>query len=146
MNILNTSIVSNTEMIKNYKDCRKKAEKLNKIFILKNNQPDAVLFSINKYEKLSEFIEYLDNLEEADLLELQTCLPQNGISEMNSLKQLVLELQDNENVMAANIELTTNEVNIKMDEIRNEVLKGHNKILGELKNTSEVLAKKINEL
>lgn len=61
MNILNTSIVSNTEMIKNYKDCRKKAEKLNKIFILKNNQPDAVLFSINKYEKLSEFIEYLDN-------------------------------------------------------------------------------------
>ena len=52
MNILNTSIVSNTEMIKNYKDCRKKAEELNKIFILKNNQPDAVLFSINKYEKL----------------------------------------------------------------------------------------------
>jgi len=67
MNILDKAIVSNTEMIKNYKSCRKKAESLSKVFILKNNQPDAVLFSINKYEKLSVFIEYLDDLSEGEL-------------------------------------------------------------------------------
>ena len=63
--IFSTSmIVSNSDMIKNYKTCRDKAEGLGKIFILKNNQPDAVLFSISKYEKVSAFIEYLEHMEE----------------------------------------------------------------------------------
>ncbi|MBK5215928.1 MAG: hypothetical protein JJE53_03960 [Candidatus Pacebacteria bacterium] len=45
INILANAIVANTDMIKNYKTCREKAEVFSKIFILKNNQPDAVLFS-----------------------------------------------------------------------------------------------------
>lgn len=145
MNILDIAIVSNTDMMKNYKDCRKKAGNLNKIFILKNNQPDAVLFSINKYEKLSAFIEYLDNLDEEDLLELHESLPKNGFSEMDELKQMILELQKNEKTMAASIDHVSNEVHTKMDDIKNEVIGGHNKILGELKSTSDVLSKKINE-
>lgn len=146
MNILDIAIVSNTEMIKNYKDCRKKAENLNKIFILKNNEPDAVLFSINKYKELSEFIEYLDNAGEEALLELRKCLPQNEISDMSKLKQTIVDLQKNDKTMEASIEHTTDEVNIKMDEIKNEVVGGHNKILGQIKNTTEDLSKKINEL
>ena len=63
MNISTKSIVSNTEMIKNYKSCRQKAESLGKIFVLKNNQPDSVLFSITEYERLSVFIEYVENIE-----------------------------------------------------------------------------------
>jgi len=146
MNILGIAIVSNTEMIKNYKDCRKKAENLNKIFILKNNEPDAVLFSINKYKELSEFIEYLDNVGEEDLLELRKCLPQNEISEMSKLKQMIVDLQKNEKTMAASVEHITNEVHIKMDEIKDEVVGGHSKILGQIENTTEDLSKKINEL
>lgn len=146
MNILDIAIVSNTEMIKNYKNCRKKAENLNKIFILKNNEPDAVLFSINKYKELSEFIEYLDNVREEDLLELRKCLPPNEISEMSKLKQMIVDLQKNEKTMAASVEHITNEVHIKMDEIKNEVMGGHNNILGQIKNTTEDLSKKINEL
>ena len=67
MNISARAIVSNSEMIKNYKECREKAEGLGKIFILRNNQPDAVLFSIAEYERLSGVIEYLESLEEEEL-------------------------------------------------------------------------------
>jgi len=67
MNILTKAIASNSEMIKNYKACREKAEIFGKIFIFKNNQPDAVLFSISEYERLSSFIEHLESLEEEDI-------------------------------------------------------------------------------
>lgn len=63
MNIVMEAIVSNSEMIKNYKSCREKAEELGKIFILKNNQSDAVLFSIDEYQRISVVIEYLECLD-----------------------------------------------------------------------------------
>ena len=44
MNISTKAIVSNSEMIKNYKSCREKAEIFGKIFVLKNNQPDEYCF------------------------------------------------------------------------------------------------------
>ena len=68
MNISTKMIVSNSEVIKNYKNCREMAENIGKIFILKNNQPDAVLFSIVEYERVSVFLEYLENLEEKDIV------------------------------------------------------------------------------
>lgn len=61
MDISIKAIVSNSEMMRNYKTCREKAEKCGKIFILKNNQPDAVLFSIQEYEKLSVIIKYMES-------------------------------------------------------------------------------------
>jgi len=67
MNISTKKIVSNSEMIKNYKACREKAQSLGKIFILKNNQPDAVLMPIAEYERLSVLIEYLEGLEEKEI-------------------------------------------------------------------------------
>ena len=67
MNISTKSIVSNSDMIKNYKACREKAQFNGKIFILKNNQPDAVLFSIDEYERLSVFIEYMEGMEDKDI-------------------------------------------------------------------------------
>lgn len=78
MNILTKAIVSNSEMIKNYKACREKAESFGKIFILKNNQLDAVLFSIGEYERLSVFIEYLESLEEKDIAKFIESLPKEG--------------------------------------------------------------------
>ncbi|MGB4439108.1 MAG: hypothetical protein WBJ13_07780 [Sedimentibacter sp.] len=70
MNISTKAIVSNSEMIKNYKACREKAESLGKIFVLKNNQPDAVLMPISEYEKYSVFIEYMENLDENEIIKL----------------------------------------------------------------------------
>ena len=72
------AIVSNSEMIKNYKACREKAEILGKIFVLKNNQPDAVLFSIAEYERLSVLIEYMESLEEKDIAKVIESLPKEG--------------------------------------------------------------------
>ena len=56
MKVLTSALVSNSEMIRNYKTCRDKAEELGKIFIMKNNQVDAVLFSVAEYERLSDII------------------------------------------------------------------------------------------
>jgi len=67
MNIRAKSIVSNSDMIKNFKSCRMKAESYGKIIILKNNQPDAVLFSISEYERLSAIIECVEGLDEQEL-------------------------------------------------------------------------------
>lgn len=78
MNISAKAIVSNSDMIKNYKDCREKAESFGKIFILKNNQPDAVLFSIAEYERLSAFIEYMESLEDQDMEKVIESLPKEG--------------------------------------------------------------------
>jgi hypothetical protein len=63
MRIHSAAIVSNSEITANYKSCRDKAEHMGKIFIFKNNQPDAVMFPIAEYERLSSVIEYLDDLD-----------------------------------------------------------------------------------
>lgn len=89
MNVSTKAIVSNSEMIKNYKACREKADKLGKIFILKNNQPDAVLFSMAEYERLSGFIEYLETLEETDIKAFFGSLPKAGKRKRYSFDQLI---------------------------------------------------------
>jgi len=55
-------------MIKNYKACREKAETFGKIFILRNGQPDAVLFSVAEYKRLSDFIEHLESPGAKDII------------------------------------------------------------------------------
>jgi PHD/YefM family antitoxin component YafN of YafNO toxin-antitoxin module len=85
-------IVSNSDMIKNYKTCRDKAEALGKIFILKNNQPDAVLFSISEYERVSAFMEYLEHMEDKDVTKLYENLPEGGLRVKKSIEQLRNEL------------------------------------------------------
>lgn len=66
MKISTHAIVSNSDMIKSYKACREKAESFGKIFILKNNQPDAVLISAAEYEKSSAIIEYIGTLDDEE--------------------------------------------------------------------------------
>ncbi len=88
MNISTKAIVSNSEMIKNYKACREKAETFGKIFILKNNQPDAVLFSVTEYERLSVFIEYMESLEEKDIAKVVELLPKEGARKQYSIDHL----------------------------------------------------------
>ena len=87
MNILTKAIVSNSEMIKNYKACRVKAESFGKIFIFKNNQPEAVLFSIIEYERLSTIIEYLESLEEEDIVGVVKSLVKGENGKRHSVEQ-----------------------------------------------------------
>lgn len=88
MHISTKAIVSNSEMIKKYKTCREKAEGYGKIFVLKNNQPDSVLFSIAEYEKLSVFIEYIEKLEEKDFKKLTELLLEKKIGKDNLMNIL----------------------------------------------------------
>lgn len=67
MKILSSAIVSNSDMNKNYKACIEKAETFGRIFVLKNNQPEAVLFSVDAYEKVASVIEYLEEIDDSEL-------------------------------------------------------------------------------
>ena len=88
MKVLTSALVSNSEMIRNYKTCRDKAEELGKIFIMKNNQVDAVLFSVSEYERLSDIIEYLESLEELDFLKVIESFPKKGIRKNYTIQSL----------------------------------------------------------
>lgn len=65
-------------MIKIYRSCREKAEGLGKVFVLKNNQPDAVLFSIDEYERLSQLLESIEFLDDSEIAKIIESLPING--------------------------------------------------------------------
>jgi PHD/YefM family antitoxin component YafN of YafNO toxin-antitoxin module len=81
-------------MIKNYKTCREKAESLGKIFVLKNNQPDAVLFSVAEYERLAIFIEYLESLNEKDVEKYLKSMPKEGKRKRYSFDQLMADITE----------------------------------------------------
>lgn len=97
MIVTTTAIVSNSDMIKNYKSCREKAEQSGKIFVLKNNQPDAVLFSVTEYERLSAIIEYMECLEEKDIKEYFNSLPKKGKREKYSPEHLLEDVTKSNN-------------------------------------------------
>jgi len=77
MYISTKAIASNSNIIKNYKSCREKAEEVGRLFIMKNNQPDAVLFSISEYERISAYIEYLESIENPDFVRFHKLLSSN---------------------------------------------------------------------
>ena len=93
MNISTEAIVSNSDMIKNYKACREKAQSVGKIYILKNNQPDAVLFSISEYDRVSAFLEYLETLDEIDIAKIIEFLPKNGDRKGYSIAHLRKDME-----------------------------------------------------
>ena len=92
MNIFTKAIVSNSDMIKKYKACREKAEELGKIFIMKNNQADAVLFSISEYERIAVLVEYLESLTDFEVEDIMKTLPKEGIRKKYSIQELKKEL------------------------------------------------------
>jgi hypothetical protein len=67
MKIPKEAIVSNSDIIKNYKTQRERAEIIGKLFVFKNNQPDAVLFSMTEFERVAELLELIDYMGEAEM-------------------------------------------------------------------------------
>ncbi|MBU3181847.1 type II toxin-antitoxin system Phd/YefM family antitoxin [Clostridium psychrophilum] len=55
-------IISATEMVKNYANCREKAKTNSKMIIFKNNKPDLALVDIDEFEKMMKRIKSLENL------------------------------------------------------------------------------------
>lgn len=68
-------MVSNSDMIKNYKKCREKAEGLGRVFILKFNVPDAVLFSISEFEKLEKSLKQSECKDDMGIAKINDVLP-----------------------------------------------------------------------
>lgn len=67
MKIPKRAIVSNSDVIKNYKSQRNKAEVLGKLVIFKNNKPDAVLFSITAFDRIAELLEEIETMNDMEL-------------------------------------------------------------------------------
>jgi PHD/YefM family antitoxin component YafN of YafNO toxin-antitoxin module len=67
MKIPRRAIVSNSDIIKNYKTQRNNAESLGKLIIFKNNKPDAVLFSISAFDRVAEILEEIDTMDDTEL-------------------------------------------------------------------------------
>ena len=88
MLISSDSIVSNSEVIKNYKSCKDKAESCGKIFIVKNNQPDAILFSASEYKRFSALIELLETLDDEGISAVIKSLPIEGTRKVFSIDSL----------------------------------------------------------
>jgi PHD/YefM family antitoxin component YafN of YafNO toxin-antitoxin module len=96
MKILTRAIISNSEMIKNYKACREKTQIHGKLFVLKNNQPDAVLFSITEYKRISRIIEYMESLDEEDIAKFVESLPKVGNHKVYSMDDLKNDINKQE--------------------------------------------------
>ena len=67
MKIPKKAIVSNSDIIKNYKAQRNKAETFGKLVIFKNNKPDAVLFSITAFGRIAELLEEIETMNDMEL-------------------------------------------------------------------------------
>lgn len=85
MNIPKKAIVSNSDIIKNYKTQRDRAEELGKLFVFKNNQPDAVLFSMTEYEKYADIIEILESMNDDELETIITVILEHKKNHFSSL-------------------------------------------------------------
>jgi len=66
MLIESDEIISATEMVKNFANCREKAKTHSKMIIFKNNKPDLALVDIDEFEKIINRIELLEDLVEAN--------------------------------------------------------------------------------
>ncbi len=62
------SIVTVSDMRKNYKACREKAQMMGKVYIFKNNRADAVLSSIDDYRKLEIVLDHIEGKNEEPYL------------------------------------------------------------------------------
>jgi hypothetical protein len=70
MKIPKQAIVSNSDIIKNYKTQRERAQAIGKLFVFKNNQPDAVLFSMTEFERVAELLELIDDMSDDEILNI----------------------------------------------------------------------------
>ncbi len=74
-----------------------KSETIEKIGILKNNKLEAVLISTTEYERLKQYEEIMEELENAELLKIveeRTSKPYETISHIEMMKKLNITDKD----------------------------------------------------
>lgn|GEM_PF-1906579 len=79
LRISTDAIVTNSEIIKKYRSVREKAELRGKVFILKNNRPDAVLYSIAAYKRFSVLIEHVEDMNKVDYAKFMDRVPHEDL-------------------------------------------------------------------
>jgi hypothetical protein len=87
MKIPKEAIVSNSDIIKNYKTQRQRAEIMGKLYVFKNNQPDAVLFSMTEFERVAELLELIDHMDDVEIVNILMLIKEHK-------KEILLALKD----------------------------------------------------
>lgn len=67
-------------------------KKYGRVTVLKQNQPDAVLLTIDEFERLSGAFEKSENVKKAGIADLIRQLPEAGEREVYTLAQLKYDL------------------------------------------------------
>lgn len=69
LTIKENEIVSTTDIVRDFKTCRKKAKELDHVIIFKNNAPDLALVDYKSYSKLVKLASILDDIDIAEMIE-----------------------------------------------------------------------------
>lgn len=81
-----------SDLANKYDKCRRLAKSYGSVVILKDNQPDAVLLTIDEFEKLSRSSGKSDNFRKAGVADLLMQLPKAGGRKVYTLAQLKRDL------------------------------------------------------
>lgn len=81
-----------SDLIKKYDKCRRLAKSYGSVVILKDNRPDAVLLTIDEFEKLSRSSGKSGNSSNAGVADLLMHLPKAGDRKVYTLDQLKRDL------------------------------------------------------
>lgn len=63
------SIVSVTDLVKNFANIRKQAKEGLNMIVFKNNKPDLAILDIDEYESLLKIVEQWENLKILEMIE-----------------------------------------------------------------------------
>lgn len=63
------SIVSVTELVKNFAKVRQQAKEGSRMIVFKNNKPDLAILDIDEYEELLKIVELMDNYTILNMVE-----------------------------------------------------------------------------
>ena len=94
------SIVSATELVKNFAKVREQAKKGTNLIIFKNNKPDLAVLDIANYEKLLQMAEQYEDLQIRQIIE-EWYKNDDGTryntDEILKMRQQILETQSSNN-------------------------------------------------
>lgn len=98
------SIVSATEVVKNFATIRQQAKRGKNIIVFKNNKPDLAILDIDDYEKLLKVAEQFENLQIKQIIE-ERYKNDDGTryntDEILKLRQKILEDQSSQHLAQA---------------------------------------------
>ena len=86
---INEQLVSKSDLLRNYNECKTKVDKYGEIVVLTNNKPDVVIINIDRYNLLNKMSDYLEQEEIYNIIkkreDLKSDIPMEEVFELIGL-------------------------------------------------------------